>query len=113
MLKRRLWIPVQKIEFKVNKANRIIAAIAGILHYGHLFIHSLMTELVEQADMYDPQDPDADDDYLDALSMGLVMLNPALAQYAQKDEEGETVEGEFSVMDEREWKPLERVRACP
>lgn len=111
MQKRRIWVPMQLIEAKEKKANRIIAAIAGVLHYGHLYIHPSMTELVTQADMYDPEDPDADDDILDALAMGIVMLNPALRSYALQDDEA--IEGEFSVMDEREWKALGPARACP
>jgi hypothetical protein len=110
MQKRRIWVPIQPIEAKEKKANRIIAAIAGVLNYGHLWIHPSMTELVEQADMYDPQDSDASDDILDALAMALVMLNPALRAYAGLSDDA--IEGEFSVMDEREFAPL-ALGACP
>jgi hypothetical protein len=110
MMKRRIWIPMQEIQSRERKANRIIAAIAGVLNYGHLWIHPSMTALVAQADMYDPEDPDAEDDILDALAMALVMLNPALRAYAGLNDD--SIEGEFSVMDEREFEPL-ALGACP
>jgi hypothetical protein len=110
MQRRRLWVPLQEIKATERKSNRIIAAIAGILNYGHLHIHHSMVELVTQLDMYNPEDPDAEDDILDALAMGIVMLNPALRAYAGLDTEA--IEGEFSVMDEREYQTV-RLAACP
>lgn len=108
MAKRRLWVPIQQIETKTRKADKIITAIAGVLHYGHLWIHASMQELVEQADMYNPEDPDAEDDILDALAMAIIKLNPSLAYATPMD-----IEGEYMVVeDEREYDEV-TIGGCP
>lgn len=94
MRARRTFVPIQMIQDKRSKANRITQAIPGVIAYGHLHIHSSMSDLVTQADDYDPQVDDQEDDILDALSMAIVMLTPHLAD--------KTVEGDFRRIDDEE-----------
>jgi hypothetical protein len=56
-------------------------------------------------DEYDPNDSAQHDDILDALSMGILGVNPALRQ-------GLTVDGDFEVMDESEYKMI-KFGGCP
>lgn len=111
MTKRRIWVPIQPLQPTERKANRIIFAIAGLLNYGHLYVHESMATLVEQLDEYDPEDKDAADDILDALAMGIVMLNPALQTL--RGGQGETFEGEWSYVDEEKEYPRLAVGGCP
>jgi hypothetical protein len=107
MTKRKLWVPMRLLDAVGRKANRILAAIPGLLHYGHLRIHRSMVELLEELNFFNPEDKDNRDDLLDALSMALVMLNPALRTIY-----GDAIEGEFTVMDDSEFKEL-AFGGCP
>jgi hypothetical protein len=66
-----------------------------------------MVELLEELNFFNPEDKDNRDDLLDALSMALVMLNPALRTIY-----GDAIEGEFTVMDDSEFKEL-AFGGCP
>jgi len=106
MKKRRMFLAMDKIQDKRSKANRIIQSLVGLVAYGHLHVHASMDKLVTQMDEYDPADASLHDDILDALSMGILSVNPALRSSL-------TVEGEYSIVDdESDYKQI-RFGGCP
>lgn len=106
MVKNRMFLPIDGIQDKRRKSDRIIQALVGLVSYGHLHIHASMTKLVTQMDEYDPNDASLHDDILDALSMAVMSVNPAMR-------EALTVEGEYVVVqDESEYKQL-TFGGCP
>lgn len=106
MKKRRMFLAMDKIQDKRRKSDRIIQTLVGLVSYGHLYIHSSMDKLLTQMDEYDPDDSSLHDDILDALSMGILSVNPALRSSL-------TVDGEYSIVDdESDYKQL-RFGGCP
>lgn len=105
MIKRRMFLPMDKIQDRRKKSDRIIQALVGLVSYGHLHIHASMTKLVTQMDEYDPADQSLHDDILDALAMAVTCMNPYLR-------EGITIEGDYDVVDESEYKML-KFGGCP
>jgi len=105
-IKRRVFIPVSRVQDKRSKANRIMGTIPGISAYGHFYIHPSMTEFIEQADDYDPQVKDQPDDILDMVAIGIIDYNPALHQA------GLTIDGEAQRVDDDYGEPL-RMRGAP
>jgi len=110
MVKRRLYVMVDLLEVKTKNADRIMQTIPGAAAYGHLWLHPGMTEIVQEADDYDPQVKDIADDYLTAIANGIIALNPALRLALGGDSEvgNELLEHQ----DERDYKPLV-VRGAP
>jgi len=107
MVKRRMFLPVDRIQDRRKKSDRIIQALSGILNYGHLHIHSSMTKFISQMDDYDPEDRSIHDDLLDALAMAITSVNPYMRQSA-------TIDGDFEevLQDESEYKML-KFGGCP
>lgn len=105
MKKRRIFVPIDKVQDRRRKSDRIIQSLAGLVAYGHLYVHASMTKFLAQLDEYDPDDPNQHDDILDALSMAIMSVNPALR-------DGLTIEGDFSRMDESEYERVE-FGGCP
>lgn len=105
MKKRRIFLPVDKIQDRRRKSDRIIQTLSGIVNYGHLYVHPNMTKFITQMDEYDPLDEHQHDDLLDALAIGVTALNPHLRAAV-------TVEGDYDVIDESEYKMLE-FGGCP
>ncbi len=85
MKKRRLFIPIDAIDDKRKKTDRIIQALAGLVAYGHLHVHPSMTKLIQQLQDFDPL-VEQHDDVIDALAMGVTALNPALRVLAQNED---------------------------
>jgi len=98
MKKRRIFVPIHKIQDKRKKSDRIIQAISGFLHYGRLVVHPSMTKLIQQLEDYDPL-IEMHDDVLDALAMAIMELNPWMI--LEGDDE-KTLEMEFKVVMEEE-----------
>jgi len=106
MKKRRLFLPVSKIQDRRRKSDRIVQTLSGLVNYGHLHIHPSMSKLVTQMDEYDPLDDSQHDDILDALAIGITELSPHLRAAV-------TVDGDFELVDdESEYKTL-RIGGCP
>lgn len=93
MLKRRTFLPIDSVNDRRKKSDRIIQAIAGPMHMGCLFIKPSHTALVEQMSSYSPNDDSQHDDILDALAMAITSINPA-----QRTD----LEGEYEVLDDEE-----------
>jgi len=105
MIKRRIFVAIDKMQDRRSKGTRIMQGLPGLIAYGHFWIRPHMTEFVTQADDYDPQVKDQEDDLLDAIATGITSENMALRL-------GADLEGEFTVLNEDEYKPLV-VRGCP
>lgn len=85
MTARRIWVACEMVQTKVRKANRIMSAIPPLASYGHFYIRPGMSELITQADDYDPQVKDQKDDLLDAITMAIIDQNIALKQSMVED----------------------------
>lgn len=103
MLKRRTFVPIDRVEDRRRKADRIVQAIAGPLAFGHFYVHKTHTKFISQLDDYDPQVKDQEDDLLDMVSMAITSVNPG----------ARTIDGEFYVVDEEEYEDLEIIGGCP
>lgn len=89
MYKRRTFLPIDAVQDRRKKSDRIIQAIAGLLHMGCLHVKAAHTDLIEQLQNYNPADDTEHDDILDALAMAITSVNPAQRE----------LEGEFEVID--------------
>ena len=106
MKKRRIFLPIDKVQDRRKKSDRIIQTLVGLVSYGHLYIHASHTKLLQQLDDYDPVDKSLYVDLLDALAMGITSVNPALRSQV-------TIDGDFEVLDdESEFKEL-AFGGCP
>lgn len=77
MLKRRTFVPIDAVQDRRKKSDRIIQALAGALHMGCLYVKPSHTDLIEQMQNYNPLDDSEHDDILDALAMAVTSVNPA------------------------------------
>lgn len=104
MLKRRTFIPIDAVQDRRRKSDRILQQLPGLVHMGCLYIKSTMTDLVDQMNSYNPDDKGQHDDILDALAMAVTSINPAAREF----------DGDYSVIeeDEKDYEPI-RVGACP
>lgn len=92
MIKRRIFVAIEKLEVRTKNADRIMQAIPGYVAYGHFHVHAGMTELITQADDYDPQQKEIPDDYLTAIANGIISANPALRQRMLEEQGREVYE---------------------
>ena len=102
MLKRRVFIPIDAVQDRRRKSDRILQELPGLVHMGCLYIKPNMTELVDQMSNYAPGRDADHDDILDALAMAITSNNPALRE----------LEGEYTRLDEELYAPV-AVGACP
>lgn len=102
MMKRKTFLPIDAVQDRRKKSDRIIQALAGALHMGCLFVKPAHQDLIDQMQNYNPADDTEHDDILDALAMAVTSINPA-----QRD-----LEGEFEVLDD-ELDLLEYKGGCP
>lgn len=112
MMANRFYFPIVPLTSKTRKADRIVSALAGLLNYGHLHVHSSMEGFINQMDNYNPTEPDPDDDILDMTSMGVVFLNPALGHIAQL-EQGSTYDGIAEVIEDESMYEEIGFGGCP
>lgn len=108
MIKRKMFVASELVTTKTRKANRIMSAIPGLAAFGHFWIRAGMSELLTQADDYDPNVKEQADDLLDAISMAIIDQNPALRAQMTEDE---FATGQ-KKLDESDYAPL-RVGGCP
>lgn len=97
MQKRRLFIPIDHIDDRRKKTDRIIQALAGIVAYGHLYVHVSMDKLIQQLGDFDPL-VDQHDDVIDALSMAVTAMNPAMRALAL-DESFDEEENDYETIE--------------
>lgn len=106
MRERRTYVPMELIEDRRSKADRILQHIPGLLAYGHLHIHVSMKSLVDQMDEYDPTLKEQKDDILDALAMAIRLAGPVLQSVY-------VIDGEAREIDEAEYEMLPILGGCP
>ncbi len=100
MKKRRIFIPMDKVQDKRSKATRIVQTLAGLVSYGHLYIQSTMTKLITQMDEFDPEDMSQHDDILDALATGVTSITPHLRLGLEEgDDSYELDESDYEILD--------------
>lgn len=104
MMKRRTFIPVDAVQDRRKKSDRILQQLPGLVHMGCLYIKPTMHDLVDQMNAYNPEDAGQHDDILDALAMAVTSINPAAREF----------DGDYSIIEEEEvdYKPM-RIGACP
>lgn len=95
---KRIFLPIRKVQDRRKKSDRIIQAIAGYLAYGRLYVHPSMEKLIQQLDDYDPM-VEMHDDVLDALAMGIMLLNPWMIENGDDER---TIEMEYKVLEQEE-----------
>jgi len=110
MTKARQYFPIIPLTSKTRKSDRIVTSLAGLINYGHLWVHSSMLPLITQLDDYNPNEKNPSDDIIDMISMAVIFLNPALNQLGHQSE---VLEGEYSpIEDESTYEELE-YGGCP
>ena len=102
MLKRKTFLPIDAVQDRRKKSDRIIQALAGLTHMGCLYVKPAHDDLIRQMQNYTPLDDSEHDDILDALAMAITSINPALRD----------VEGEFTMIDDEELQAIDYV-GCP
>ena len=107
MTKRRMFLPIDKIQDKRRKSDRILQALSGVIAYRQLYVHPSMTKLVQQLEDFNPLG-NGKDDVIDALAMAITMLRPYLR------EDGDTIDGEaWEIEDDENYTAIEFARGCP
>lgn len=102
MRKRKLFLPVSRLEVRTKNSDRIMQTLPGLMAFGHLFVRPTHTKFIQQADDYDPQVRDIADDLLTAVANAIVECNPALRASMVED----PVSGHL-VLDETEYKAID------
>lgn len=92
MLRRRQFFTIVPVEDKRKKETRIIQTITRYAANGRLSLAREHSELKEQYGAFQAGATGQRDDMLDALTIAMGLINPAL--------EGITLEGDFEVIDE-------------
>lgn len=78
MTKKRIFIPINRLQDRRKKNDRIIQAIAGLLAHRRLFVRPSMEKLIQQLDDFNPASDKNKDDVIDMLSMAIMSQNPLL-----------------------------------
>jgi len=105
MTRRRQWFNITPVEDKRKKETRIIQSISRYASNRRVYHRPEHTEYCEQYQSYMMNKPGQKDDILDAFSIALDLINPAL--------EGVVIEGEFDVVADDEMPLLEDWRGAP
>lgn len=106
MLRRRQFFTVVPVEDKRKKETRIVQTITRYASNGGLLIHKDHTKLQDQYATFQAQATRQHDDFLDALTIAIDLINPGL--------EGATLEGDFTdITDESNIPELDDWRGAP
>lgn len=103
MIKRRTFVPIDRVEDRRSKPDRIVQALAGILAFGHLYVHRSHTKFITQLDDFDPQVKRQKIDVLDMVSMAITSVKPG----------ARTIDGESYEVDEDEYETAGEIGGCP
>lgn len=76
MTKRRMFLPINRVQDRRRKNDRIIQALAGLLAFGRLYIKPGMEKFIAQLDDFNPLTDKNKDDILDMVAMGITGENP-------------------------------------
>ena len=80
MKRKRLFWPINRVQDKRRKNDRIIQALAGLLANGHLWCKPHHVKFIQQLNDFNPLTDDNKDDVLDMVSMAITARNPYLLQ---------------------------------
>jgi len=106
MLKRRQYYTVVPVEDKRKKETRIIQTITSNASNSALVINRNMGEFTQQYSVFQAQATRQHDDYLDALTIAMGLINPGL--------EGITYDGDYTDISSDDFMPeLEDWRGAP
>ena len=105
-LKRRQFFHLTPVEDKRKKETRIIQAISRYASSYMLYVNKNQRELIEQYSRFQAAATRQHDDYLDALTIAMDLINPGL--------EGITVDGDYTdLTDESNIPEIEDWRGAP
>lgn len=104
MRSRRIFVPVDRIDDRRNKFDRIVQAIGSYSAYGKLHVRSNMSELITQYTEFSPRYK-GHDDILDALAQAI--------HWSETKNIASFIDGEYDVLDEDENVPQLEFRTCP
>jgi predicted phage terminase large subunit-like protein len=115
MLKRRTFLPIDAVQDRRKKSDRIIQALAGPLHMGCVYVKPGHTDLIDQMRNYNPADDTEHDDILDALAMAVTSINPAARELEGEYENLGYDEDEIELdrYTGRRTQALPMMRGCP
>lgn len=106
MLQRQQFYTVIPVEDKRKKETRILQAVSRYASNGLIYVKPTQTEFIEQYSRYQAMIPRQRDDILDAFTIALDLINPAL--------EGVMIEGDFThLTDESNIPELDDWRSAP
>lgn len=107
MQKRRIFVPIDRVQDRRKKVDRILQALGGVVAYGQLYVRPSMEKLLQQLQDFDPL-VDQKDDVIDCLAIAIMALRP----YMRENDSG-TIDGEtFEFLDD-EYEPAQLGRGCP
>ena len=105
MTKKRIFVPINRLQDRRRKNDRIIQAIAGILAHRRLFVKPSMQKLIQQLDDFDPSTDKNKDDVIDMLAMAIMSQNPmAFADENVIEQEMRRIDEEESQYEQLEWR---------
>jgi len=106
MLRRRSFFTLVPIEDKRKKETRIVQTVTRYASNSQLVVHRTHGEFIDQYSMFQAQATRQHDDFLDALTIAIDLINPGL--------EGATLEGDFTdITDESNIPEIEEWRGAP
>lgn len=106
MLARRQFFTMVPVEDKRKKETRIVQTITRYASNGGLIVNREQKKLIEQFGVFQAQATRQHDDFLDALTIAIDLINPGL--------EGAMLEGDFTdITDESNIPELEDWRGAP
>lgn len=103
MRKRRIFVPVHRVQDKRRKADRILQSIGAATGYGNFHVKTNHFAFIDQYNNYAPT-ARGHDDILDAVAMGL--------DYADSLHLEDWLDGDYEVVPDSQRKQLE-FRTCP
>lgn len=104
MRRRRLYLPVHRVQDQRRKSDRIVQAIGRVTGYGLLYVKAEHRRFLTQYYRYSPRSKEHDD-ILDALAMAL--------DAGQKLNIGDWIEGEYTVERDSPQRRQIGFRQCP
>jgi hypothetical protein len=105
MFRRQQYYTVIPVEDKRKKEIRILQTVSRYASNRRIYVKKEHTEFIQQYGQYQSMVPRQRDDILDAFTIALDLVNPAM--------EGVTIEGDYSVVDESNIPALEDWRGAP
>lgn len=105
MLAKRIFVPIDKLQDRRRKNDRMIQAIAGPLAFGKIYCRPGHEKFIAQLDDFDPTSEKNKDDVIDMFSMAIMGRNPHLFMDENTiDVEMKRIEEEETEYEEVDWR---------